>query len=306
MAQFAGVAGSVATESALIQCRQVGRLTKVMRVLRGNPSGALGLVLVMLYFAIVLASPALAPYPYDKMAVGPILSGPSRAYLFGTDEFGRDVFSRVILGSPISLRVGLIVVLTSGTVGSILGLVSGFYGGWIDEIVMRVTDIFLSLPTLVLALTIAASLGGGIQSAIIGVALVRWTAYARLMRSCVLVERGEEYVLAARAIGASSVRIIGRHILPNSVGAPLVQATMDFGMAILTAAGLSFIGAGAQPPLPEWGALVASGRQYMLNAWWIASFPGLAILVVVLGFNLLGDMLRDALDPCLRSCLGSE
>jgi peptide/nickel transport system permease protein len=259
-----------------------------------------GLVLVILYLFIAVAAPWLAPYPYEKMAVGPLLEGPSRDHPFGTDEFGRDVFSRVIHGSRISLRVGLLVVFIAGGLGSIIGLLSGFFGGWIDEAMMRITDIFLAVPTLVLALTIATALGASIESAIIGIAMVRWTQYARLMRSGVIAEKGKDYVLATQAVGASSLRVIWHHLLPNSYSATLVQATMDFGLAILFAAGLSFIGAGAQPPLPEWGALVASGREFVQAAWWIATFPGLAIFGAVLAFNLLGDTLRDALDPRLR------
>jgi ABC-type dipeptide/oligopeptide/nickel transport system permease subunit len=259
-----------------------------------------GLVLGVLYVFMFLAGPSIAPYPSDKMRVGPPLEGPSRPHPFGTDEFGRDVYSRVLQGAPISLRIGVLVVLIAGGVGSLIGLASGFMGGWLDEIMMRATDIFLAFPGLVMALIIASALGASIESAIIGIALVRWTGYARLMRSCVLTEKGKDYVVAGQALGAQPLRLAWKHVLPNSYAPTLVQATLDFGLAILLAAGLSFIGAGAQPPIPEWGALVAGGRQYVQAAWWIPVFPGLAIFGAVLAFNLLGDALRDALDPRLR------
>ncbi|MCE7988602.1 MAG: ABC transporter permease [Caldilinea sp. CFX5] len=273
---------------------------RVVRTLRAQPPALVGLALVLFYLVIFLSAPFIAPYPYDQMKVGPLFAAPSRDFPFGTDEFGRDVLSRVLLGGQISLRVGLIVVLIAGSFGSLIGLISGYFGGWIDEALMRLTDIFLSVPGLVLALTIATALGPSIENATFGIAMVRWTQYARLMRSGVLVEKSKDYTLAARAVGAPPQRIILRHLLPNSYAAVLVQATLDFGLAILLAAGLSFIGAGAQPPLPEWGAMVSAGRQYIQKAWWIATFPGLAIFGAVLGFNLLGDALRDALDPRLR------
>ena len=270
------------------------------RALRSNPSAVAGLVLGILYAIVFLVGPSAAPYPYDKMRVGPPLEAPSRDHPFGTDEFGRDLYSRVLQGAPISLRVGVLVVLIAGGIGSAIGLASGFAGGWLDEIVMRATDVFLAFPGLVMALIIASALGASIESAIIGIALVRWTGYARLMRSCVLAEKGKDYVLAGQALGVRPLRLAWKHVVPNSYAPILVQATLDFGLAILLAAGLSFIGAGAQPPLPEWGALVAGGRQYVQAAWWIPVFPGLAIFGAVLAFNLLGDALRDALDPRLR------
>ncbi|MEM7348452.1 MAG: ABC transporter permease [Chloroflexota bacterium] len=276
------------------------RWKKIYRVFRTQPTAAVGLFLTIVYVVVTIAAPWIAPYGYEKMGVGPLLSAPSFGYPFGTDEFGRDIFSRVILGGRISLRVGLLVVGIAGTLGSIVGLLSGFIGGIIDEVMMRITDIFLAVPGLVLALAITTALGPSIENATIGIAMVRWTHYARLMRSGVLVEKGKDYVLAARSVGVQPFWIIVRHLLPNSYAAVLVQATLDFGLAILLAAGLSFIGAGAQPPLPEWGAMVAAGRQYVQSAWWMATFPGLAIFGAVLAFNLLGDTLRDALDPRLR------
>ena len=279
------------------------RARAAARVLRNNPPAAFGLALVVVYVFIAAAGPAIAPHPYDEFSVGPPLAAPSLEHPFGTDEFGRDVLSRVLYGGQISLRVGALVVIIAGGIGVSVGLISGFYGGWLDEFAMRVTDIFLAFPDLVMALVVATALGTSIESAIIGIAIVRWTSYARLMRSSVLAQKGKDYMLAGRALGAHPVRLIWRHILPNSYAPVLVQATLDFGLAILLAAGLSFIGAGAQPPLPEWGALVSGGRQYVQAAWWIPIFPGLAIFGAVLAFNLLGDALRDYLDPRLRHLL---
>lgn len=273
------------------------------RMLRNNPPAAFGLALVVVYVFVAAAGPTIAPHPYDEFAVGPPLAAPSLEHPFGTDEFGRDVLSRVLHGGRISLRVGALVVIIAGGIGVSVGLVSGFYGGWLDEFAMRVTDIFLAFPDLVMALVVATALGTSIESAIIGIAIVRWTSYARLMRSSVLAQKGKDYMLAGRALGAHPIRLIWRHILPNSYAPVLVQATLDFGLAILLAAGLSFIGAGAQPPLPEWGALVSGGRQYVQAAWWIPIFPGFAIFGAVLAFNLLGDALRDYLDPRLRHLL---
>ncbi len=272
---------------------------RLARSLRYPPT-LLGFLLCLLFLGCAILAPWLAPFSYQKMGIGPTFDPPSAKHLFGTDEFGRDVFSRVIYGSQISLRIGLTVTLLAGGVGAVLGLFSGFLGGVTDELVMRLADIFQAVPALILAMTIATALGPSIENAIIGIAVVRWTAYARLMRAGVLTEKNKDYVAAARAVGVPILGLLRRHIFPNSYNATLIQATLDFGTAILLAAGLSFIGAGAQPPTPEWGALVSDGRQYVTSAWWIATFPGLAIFGVVMGFNLLGDALRDNLDPKLR------
>jgi peptide/nickel transport system permease protein len=272
---------------------------RLARNLRYPPT-LLGFVLCLLFLVTSFTAPLFAPFPYQKMAVGITFDYPSAAHLFGTDEFGRDVFSRVLYGSQISLRIGLTVCLLAGGIGALIGLVSGFVGGAIDELVMRIADVFQAVPALVLAMTIATALGPSIENAILGIAVVRWTAFARLMRAGVLIEKYKEYVEAARAVGVPIPGLLWRHILPNSYSATLIQVTLEFGTAILLAAGLSFIGAGAQRPTPEWGAMVSDGRQYVTDAWWIATFPGLAIFAVVIGFNLLGDALRDYLDPRLR------
>lgn len=273
---------------------------RLMKRSMRNPSTLVGLGLCFSFLATAISAPWLAPYSFEKMGVGPLFDPPSAKHLFGTDEFGRDTFSRVVFGSRISLRIGLVVTLIAGIVGALIGLLGGYLGGMVDEGLMRLADIFQAIPPLILAMTISTALGPSIENAVLGIALVRWTAYARLMRAGVLSERVKDYVEAARAVGVPLPRLLRRHILPNSYNAVLIQATLDFGTAILLAAGLSFIGAGAQPPSPEWGALVSSGRQYVTNAWWIATFPGLAIFGVVMGFNLLGDAFRDILDPRLR------
>ena len=280
--------------------------TELVRAIKTNPPAMFSLFIVFLYVFVGLFGSMIAPFEFDEMGAGIPLQKPNWDYLFGTDEFGRDVYSRVLAGGKISLRIGILVVGIAGTIGSLIGMFSGYVGGWIDEAVMRVTDVFLSVPDLVMALVIATSLGAGIDAAIIGITMVRWTGYARLIRSGVIAEKGKDYVTASRALGLHPNRIIFKHVLPNSYTATLVQATFDFGLAILFASGLSFVGAGAQQPVPEWGALVAAGRQYVQAAWWIPIFPGFAIFGAVLAFNILGDTLRDFLDPKLRHSMDQK
>ena len=280
--------------------------TELVRAIKTNPPAMFSLYIVFLYVFVGLFGSMIAPFEFDEMGAGIPLQKPNWDYLFGTDEFGRDVYSRVLAGGKISLRIGILVVGIAGTIGSLIGMFSGYVGGWIDEAVMRVTDVFLSVPDLVMALVIATSLGAGIDAAIIGITMVRWTGYARLIRSGVIAEKGKDYVTASRALGLHPNRIIFKHVLPNSYTATLVQATFDFGLAILFASGLSFVGAGAQPPVPEGGALVAAGRQYVQAAWWIPIFPGFAIFGAVLAFNILGDTLRDFLDPKLRHSMDQK
>jgi len=225
---------------------------------------------------------------------------PSGEHLFGTDDYGRDIFSMVIYGSQTSFRISIIVVAVSTLIGIILGGIAGYFGGIIDEILMRITDIFLAIPYLILAMAVAAALGRSIDHIMEALIIVWWPTYARLMRGQVLAVREQQYVEAARSIGASNPRILIRHILPNAFSPLLVEITLDLGAVLLVAAGLSFIGLGASPGTAEWGLMISSGRIHMLHAWWYVTFPGLAILFVVLGFNLLGDGLRDITDPKLR------
>ena len=222
---------------------------------------------------------------------------PSLAHPFGTDDFGRDVFTRVLYGARISLQVGIIAVGIAGALGSLLGLLTGYLGGWVDAAGQWLVDVLLAFPGLLLALAIIAVLGPGLPNVMVAVGIGSMPAYARLMRGQVLSLKHDEFVEAARVIGCSSMRILFVHILPNTLSPVIVLASLGFAGSVLSAAALSFIGMGAQPPTPEWGAMLATGREYLRKEWWIATFPGMAIALTVLGFNLLGDGLRDALDP---------
>jgi len=245
---------------------------------------------------VILGIAVLAPFiaPYDPLAIdfADRFVPPSAKHFFGTDSFGRDLFSRVIHGSRISLRVGFFVLGIAMTIGGIIGTVSGFYGGWVDSLLMRMTDIFFAFPFLILAMAIAASLGPGINNAIIALAAVWWTPYARLFRGQVLSMREKEFVEAATALGMSELRVMFRHILPNCFGPIFARATTDIGYIILAGATLGFVGLGAQPPVPEWGTLISEGRLYLMTSWWLSMFPGVAIFFTVIGFSLLGDELH--------------
>jgi peptide/nickel transport system permease protein len=269
----------------------------VWRHLLRNPSGVAGLVLIVGLILVALAGPYLVHADPLKQALTQRLKGPSSGHLFGTDQLGRDILSRVVSGARISLQVGALVLLVAMTIGVTLGAIAGYAGGIVDEIIMRVTDVFLAFPTLVLAMVISAVLGKGIYNAMLAVGLVWWPWYARLVRAQVLAVKEADFIQAARSLGASPIRIIWKHLLPSTIATITVQASLDVGYAILATAGLSFIGLGAQPPTAEWGAMVAEGRKYLTTHWWVPMFPGLAILLSVMGINLLGDALRDALDP---------
>lgn len=267
-------------------------------------SSMIGLGLVLVFFLLVLAGPWIVPFPED--ATGSVnldikLQEPSAEHWFGTDEVGNDIYTRVVLGTRVSFQIGLIVVGIAVIIGVPLGIVAGLSGGWLREVIMRVTDVFLSVPGLVLSLAIVAVLGPGILNAIFALALVWWPGYVRLIESKTLSLKSAPFVDAARAVGASARRIVFMHIMPNCVSTIVVKASMDMGLAILAAASLGFIGLGAQPPHPEWGAMISIGRNYLPDFWWYSAFPGLAIYLTVLGFNLLGDGLRDILDPKTRS-----
>ena len=273
-----------------------GTGSAVWRRFRRNSGAMIGLVLLVVLVAVALLGPLLGGSP-SAQDLAARLSPPSAAHLLGTDQLGRDVLARVLSGARISLGLGVSVMLASLLVGSAAGLVAGLLGGWWDEVIMRVTDIFLAFPGLILAMAISAALGPSLTNVMIAVALVSWPTYARLIRAQVLALREREFVEAARALGSSQGRVAFRHLLPNSVAPLLVQGSFDVGNAILTAAGLGFIGFGAQPPTPEWGAMVSETRNYIGQAPWASSAPALAILVTVLAFNLLGDGLRDVFDP---------
>ena len=271
-----------------------------LRKIRKNRLALFGFFIVGLLVFMAVFAPLIAPYSPTKMSLRDRLSPPSASHLFGTDDTGRDILSRVIYGSRITLRICLVVVGLTLGIGTLLGVLSGYIGGWIDEMIMRLTDVFLAFPALILAMAIAAALGPSLENAIIAMVVIWWPRYARVARGQVLAIRETDYVTAARALGASSSRIMLYHILPNCTSPIVVQATLDLGEVVLTAATLSFIGFGAQPPVPEWGAMISVGRNFIRDYWWYPTFPGLAILVTVMGFNLLGDAVRDVLDPHLR------
>ena len=255
----------------------------------------------MLFFALSgLLAPVLAPADPLEQDLSFRLKPPSSAHWLGADQLGRDVLSRILFGTRISLTIGLVVVGSAGTFGTLVGLVAGYRRGLVDEALMRVTDVFLAFPALILAMAIAGALGPNLNNAMIAIAVVTWPVYARLARGQVLSLREREFVEAARALGASPGRIIWRHLLPNSLAPILVRASFDMGGAILSAAGLSFIGFGAQPPTPEWGVMISEGRKFISTQPWLSLFPGLAILLTVTAFNFIGDGLRDTLDPRLR------
>jgi peptide/nickel transport system permease protein len=255
-----------------------------------------GGVLVVLIGMAALA-PVLAPHDPLAQDLYRRLEPPSSANMFGTDDFGRDILSRVIYGARISLRIGLISISIALSVGTMLGLIAGYKGGWSDTLIMRLMDIMLAFPSILLAIAIVAVIGPGIDNVMIAVSIVMVPQYARLVRASVLTIREMAYVEAARALGARDFRILRSSVLPNCMAPLIVQSTLSLGTAILDAAGLSFLGLGAQPPAPEWGAMLSGGRELLLKAPWVMTFPGLAIFIVVLGLNLFGDGLRDALDP---------
>ena len=265
--------------------------------LRQNRLSIVGLALIAGFLLLAFAAPLIAPADPMQQALYNRLSPPTLAHPFGTDDFGRDILSRVIYGARISLRVGVVAVLIALLLGTGIGLVGGYWGGWIDQVLMRVMDLLLAFPSILLAIGIVAILGPGLENAMLAVGIVAVPQYARLVRASVLTVRETDYVLAARALGASDVRILAIAILPNCLAPLIVQATLGLATAILDAAGLSFLGLGAQPPIPEWGAMLSQGRELIVRAPWVLTFPGGAIFFTVLAFNLVGDGLRDALDP---------
>ena len=260
----------------------------------------LGLAIIIALVLCAIFAPRISPYDPTLMGAGGSLEPPSLAHPFGADKFGRDLFSRVIAGSRLTLFIGCLAVAISGAVGSLLGLISGYAGGKIDNIIMRAVDVMFSFPDILIALSVVALLGPSLRNAVVAVGISAIPWYARVVRGTVMVEGKKQYFEAAESLGAGHARLVARHILPNALPPILVLATLGFSTAILSAAALSFLGLGAQPPEPEWGLELALGRDLMRQAWWIMTFPGLAIAITVLGFNLLGDGLREALDPRQR------
>jgi peptide/nickel transport system permease protein len=280
--------------------RSSRKIPFAIRLLRNSPLAILGLGIICLNVVLAIFAASLSPSDPYNMDLSNRLLAPSSSHAFGTDQLGRDILSRVIWGSRISFEIGAVVVLVSVGIGVALGLVSGYAGGWIDEALMRITDIFLAFPALVLAIFIEGAIGPGLTNAILAISIVSWPTYARLVRGSAMSIKENEFIEAARAAGEGRTRIVFRHIFPNLLSPVTVQSTLDMGGAVLTAAGLSFIGFGVQPPTAEWGAMVSNGRDFIAFAWWMTAFPGLAIFLFVLGFNLLGDWLNDYLNPRLR------
>lgn len=276
-------------------------VTDFKRFLKRSPLAVVGIGIVVITIFIAITSQWLTPFNPIGVELKSKLLPPSAVHWFGTDDMGRDVLSRVLAGTKVSLVSALIIISISMFFGTIVGVIAGYSGGWVDDILMRLTDIFLAFPAFILAMAISATLGASLQNALIAISSVWWPWYARLVRGQVLAIRKLEYVQAAQAIGVRPARIIFKHILPNAFGPIIVQGTLDVGNAILLTASLSFIGLGAQPPTPEWGAMVSVGRLYFLSYWWVPTMPGLAILVCVVGFNLLGDAIRDFFDVRQRA-----
>ena len=262
-----------------------------------NRLAMMGLGIVLLLVLMAALAPVLAPYDPYMQDLSTRLLPPSAEHWLGTDAFGRDILSRIIYGSRLTLMIVALVAVTAPVAGLLIGTVAGYLGGWTDTVLMRVTDIFLAFPKLILALAFVSALGPGIENAIIAIAITSWPPYARIARAETITIRRSDFISAVRLQGASRVRIILGHVVPLCTSSLIVRVTLDMAGIILTAAGLGFLGLGAQPPAPEWGAMIATGRPYVLEQWWVATMPGIAIFIVSLGFNLLGDGLRDVLDP---------
>ena len=281
--------------------RRQSQLKGIWRRLKKNKAAMLGLIVIILLIMCSVFAPFIAPYGYDDQLLRRIFIFPCKAFPFGTDNLGRDILSRVIYGSRISLAVGLVSVSISVVFGTVLGSVAGYYGNVTDNIIMRAIDIVLSIPSILLAISIAAMLGQGLFNLMIAIGVSEIPRYARVVRAQILSVKDQEFVEAARAVGAGDLHIILFHILPNCLAPMIVQATIGVATAILDAAGLSFIGLGIQPPIPDWGGMLSAGRQYIRDYWYIVTFPGLMIMMTIYSLNLFGDGLRDALDPRLKN-----
>jgi peptide/nickel transport system permease protein len=265
-----------------------------------SPLGFIGILLVISVILAAILADKIAPYDPYKIDLSRRLQPPSWRNVFGTDELGRDILSRVLFGARTSLQAAFVIIGISAGLGSAIGVLAGLSGGSIDDIVMRLTDAFLAFPYLIFAMLVSAVLGPSLYNAMLAISVTWWPWYARLARGQVLYIKNQLYMEAAKAIGVSGVRLFTKYLFRNAFSPIIVQATLDVGYAILLSSSLSFIGLGAQPPLPEWGRMVADGRQYLLSYWWVPLFPGLAIFVTVLGFNLIGDVIRDFADPRTR------
>ncbi|RCK48681.1 D-ala-D-ala transporter subunit [Thalassospira profundimaris] len=274
-----------------------GRAWLAWTKLTENHLAMIGLGIVLVLIILTIFAPVIAPYNPVAADLGNRIQPPSAAHWFGTDQLGRDILSRLIYGAQYTLMIVALVTITAAPVGLLIGTVAGYFGGWVDSVLMRITDIFLAFPKLILALAFVSALGPGLENAVLAIALTAWPPYARIARAETITVRKSDYIDAARLQGVSSSGLILGHIMPMCISSVVVRVTLDMAGMILIAAGLGFLGLGAQPPTPEWGAMVSEGRQFLLEQWWVSTVPGLAIFVVSLGFNLLGDGLRDVLDP---------
>jgi len=291
---------STLTEASRIDTENTRALRHVFSVILREPLSLISTIVILLFILVAIFALQVAPYPLQglgKTNAAESLQAPSPAHWFGTDKLGRDVLSRVIVGARPALIIPILVVFFAVLLGAPLGALAGYKGGWLDEVIMRITDLFLAFPSLLLAMAIASALGRGIQNAAIALIVSWWPWYTRLVRGVTISLKERYFVEAAQAIGVRDSTIIMRHILPNTISAILVQATVDLGTVILAMGGLAFLGLGTQPPSPDWGLMVSEGRTYILEQWWISTFPGLAIFIVVLAFNLIGDTMRDIFDP---------
>lgn len=287
------------TPASRLQAR-LGQAYLAWRAFRANPLAMVGFAIVLALLVVAALAPWIATHSPVTQDLTARLRPPSAAYWFGSDELGRDIYSRVVHGARITLTIVVLVVILVAPVGLLVGTIAGYIGGWLETALMRVTDVFLAFPRLILALAFVAAIGPGIENAVIAIALTAWPPYARIARAETITIRGSDFIAAARVQGASRARIIWRYVMPLCLPSVIVRVTLDMAGIILTAAGLGFLGLGAQPPSPEWGAMISAGRKFILDQWWVATMPGLAIFVVSLGFNLLGDGLRDVLDPKQR------
>jgi peptide/nickel transport system permease protein len=277
---------------------RLGQMWLAWLRIRRNRLAMAGLVIVTILLLVALLAPWIAPHDPFVQNLGNRLKPPGTpGYLLGTDDFGRDILSRIIHGSRITLYIIALVAVTAPVLGLLIGTVAGYFGGWIDAVLMRLTDIFLAFPRLILALALVAVLGPGIENAVLAIALTAWPPYARVARAETLTIRSSDYIAAIRLQGAGAPRIILGHVVPMCLPSVIIRVTLDMAGVILIAAGLGFLGLGVQPPQPEWGLMISSGRKFLFEQWWVATMPGLAIFIVSLGFNLLGDGLRDVLDP---------
>jgi peptide/nickel transport system permease protein len=287
-------------DNSVVVTKKRSQFQEVWRRLKKNRLALVGLAMLFILIFVAIFAEVIAPYPYDKQNYSELMKAPSLQHLAGTDEFGRDILSRIIYGSRISLRIGFISLSAGALVGCILGAIAGYFGGVVDNVIMRVCDILYGIPRVVLAIAIASTLGAGITSALIAVAVSSVPDFARVVRAATMTVRDQEYIEAAKAIGARTGRILWVHIFPNILAPIIVQATIGIGKSILLCASLSFLGLGIQPPVPEWGAMLSSARTYMRDNPYMVIAPGLAIMLTVMALNLFGDGLRDALDPKLK------